>query len=190
MKFLGGSDRSLSAHARARGRAARHVVLAAIGALALGGLALTAGALDARVGADAAVHAQGDGEEHTELWVSGARNLAAWDATLLYDAAVISPTGVALGPFAPADSVQLAMDVRQQGRVLVGGYSSGDEAATGDGHLATVSFVRLDTRSPRLRLDRAGTGAYDAEGRSIAPPARIVIGGLAAPAVYLPLLER
>jgi hypothetical protein len=163
-------------------------LLIACGALSLAAAIALAPA--AAPSLEGAALAQGGEAFEARLQVSGARELAAFDATLVFDAEVISPTGVIGGDFLPEGSALLPLRADEPGRLVVGIYNPAGKTVTGDGHLATVTFQRLAARSPRLRLVGEESGAYDASGKSIAPPARIVIGGLPPQRLLLPWLRR
>ena len=156
-------------------------------------LLLTAGVLTAaRLPGDGAAplaRAQ-EGEFEARLQVSGASELAAFDATLLFDAEVLSPTALLAGDFLPEGAELLALRAAAPGRVVVGAYSPHGETVTGDGLVATVTFARLASRSPRLRLDAAESGLYDATGSRLGPPARLLIGGMPPARLLLPWLAR
>lgn len=161
--------------------------------------ALAAAALIALAAAARAVAAPEDGarpsgaRQAEELVVTvdiaGAEGLAAFDATLRFDPAVVAVASVVPGDALPAGSTWIEPLPDEDDGVFFGSYREGDGPPGRDGTLAVVTFDVLGPGAPAIRLDRSGSGAYDAAGASLVPPARMTLGGLAPPPIYLPFGE-
>jgi len=172
------------------------------------GVAVTAPAAGA-VGAGS-VSAARDGHSESaaprvaRLDVTGALEMAGFDAVVLYDTAVLSPTRVALGPFAPDGSVILGPEYRLRdafdgdengrqddgsamGEVVFGSYSAWGRVVSGDGMVATVTFVAVGRGDAGLALDEQFTTGFGVDGTR--QDALFVIGLAPAP-IYLPLAAR
>ncbi len=99
--------------------------------------------------------------------VTDARDLAAFEATISYDPAVISPTAIVAGPFLPSGSVLLPPDNHASGRLAIGSYSLGGHVASGDGVLATVGFAVLRGGTPDLELELGSSGVFGRHGQPV-----------------------
>lgn len=165
----------------------RKLSLAPRGLVPALGLALALAALlTASLPAERA-RAQAD-ELQVDLLIERAEGLAAFDAEIRYDPALLAPSGLAPGAFLPEGSEMLGPETPEKGRVLIGSYSTGEDAASGDGTLAMLRFEVLGEGDPGLELVAAASGAYDKSGASISPPARIFLEGSApeTATIYLP----
>jgi hypothetical protein len=91
------------------------------------------------------------------LYIENAIEMQRWEAVVVYDPSVITPTGqVAFTLF--LRGAALAPDFRE-GRLILRGLSV-DEPASGDGWLAFIEFVAL----------RPGTGQLELEDTSVLSP--------------------
>ncbi len=123
-------------------------------------------------------------ELEVQVTVRDAEDLAAFEAALVFDPDVVSPTSVTLGEFVPAESHGLPPDDVHAGKLTLGSFNASGRTANGDGVLAVVAFERYAEGDPGFRLDPVRTGAFDTFGLRL--DAKI---GLAAPgAVFLPHL--
>lgn len=125
-----------------------------------------------------------------DVVIDGAAGLAAFDATLRFDPAVVAVDSVTVGDALPAGSTWLGPTPDGDDGVVFGSYHEGAGPAGGDGTLATATFRVLGPGAPAIRLDRGGSGAYDSNGASIVPPARLALRGAPAEAIYLPYAMR
>jgi len=123
---------------------------------------------------DVAVHAE------------GAVGLAAFEATLRFDPAVVLPVGVRLGDFAPAGSTPLQAREPAGGSLVIGSYNASGQAASGAGALAVVTFEAVADGKPEITLDGETTGAFDQVGRAL--PAALSLRLPGGP-IYLPKLD-
>lgn len=160
--------------------------------LALGAALIALAAAGARVlaapsDATAPAGALQAGELVVTVDVAGAEGLAAFDATLRYDPAVVAVASVAPGDALPEGSTWIEPLPDGDDGVFFGSYVEGDGPSGRDGTLAVVTFTVLGPGSPAIRLDRSGSGAYDAAGAALVPPARMTLGGLAPPPIFLPI---
>lgn len=133
------------------------------------------------------------GETFTvELRVVDAEGLAAFDAEIRYDPTRVEPRGLTGGDFLPEGSEMLGPVLVEPDRLRVGSFATGGQTSTGGGVLAVLTFQRLGHETGELSLVAERSGAYDATGASIAPPARLALGdGPATTArVYLPIAAR
>ena len=121
-----------------------------------------------------------------ELLISDAQGLASFEATILYDSDVISPTLITLGPMVPSDSVPLGPNYDETGAVSFGSYNATGATTDGDGILATARFVATAPGVTDLRLDPRATGATDTLGVALDAP--ISLGY--ARAIFVPLVRR
>lgn len=177
-------------HARRSARRALRVALASFALFAAGlVVAGTSSASSALADAPGARPLQ-DEPIVVDVVIAGAEGLAAFDATLRFDPAVVAVESVTAGDALPADSTWLDPVPDGEDGVVFGSYRAGPGAAGRDGTLATATFRVLGPGAPAIRLDRAGSGAYDAAGASIVPPARLTLAGAAAPPIYLPYAMR
>ncbi len=102
------------------------------------------------------------------LAVQDAADMAAFEATIRFDPAVISPTAVISGPFLPPGSVLLPTDARAPGTLAIGSYSLGERESSGDGVLAIVRFSVLSRAPAGLALDPTGSGIFGRHGQPVA----------------------
>jgi len=134
-----------------------------------------------------------DSEIVVNLAIEGtesAEGLAAFDATVRFDPAVVAVEGVAPGDALPEGSDWLDPVPDGDDGVFFGSYHEGDGPPGRDGTLATLTFRVLGSGAANIRLDRSASGAYDASGGSIVPPARMALVGLPVAPIYLPVGRR
>ena len=162
----------------------------AAASVALMGAALSASLALAAPSGRWTVHPDQTGTLTVTLDGKGASGLAAFDATVRYNPAVVAVASIAPGDALPEGSEWLDAVPDGDDGVFFGSYRAGDGADGGDGTLATLTFDVLGPGAHAIRLDPDGSGAYDASGASIAPPARLSLGGLAPPPIYLPFGNR
>lgn len=117
--------------------------------------------------------------------IRGALGLAAFEATVRFDPAVVRPTGVTMGEFLPPDSQPLGPDESEPGRLAFGSYNAGGNDASGSGILAVVTFEVLANGDPAFQLDSARSGAFDMYGVALETAVELTSG---VP-IYLPVLE-
>lgn len=131
--------------------------------------------------------AQGGGEEHVvTITARNAVGLAAFDATLLYDPAIVSFVQIRPGDFLPDGSAMLGPEVDGAGRVSFGAFSPSGATVDGGGTLAEAIFTVTGDGEPDLRFDMAGSGLYDAVGAPLGSPARLSAAGVSLEAIYMP----
>jgi hypothetical protein len=160
----------------------------AASALLLGtALARTAG-LDGEPGSTQGAVGAGD-HLTVSVRVEGAQGLAAFEAGLRFDPAVVRPAGIRLGAAAPHGSTPLedqrASDVRA-GSLALGAYNAAGRSLTGAGTLAVVSLEAIADGDPGLGLDEEATAAFDRQGMPIQATFSLREGG---ELVYLPSLN-
>jgi hypothetical protein len=98
-----------------------------------------------------------------QLDVSGAEQLAAFEATLAYDPQSLRLGDIAYGALVPDGSGYLGPSDDGAGRVAIGSYNSIGETSSGSGTLAILSFEILDGGPSRrgVALVHSSTAAFD-----------------------------
>lgn len=121
---------------------------------------------------------------------SAVGGMAAFEATLRFDPTAIRILGVEPGDLLPTGHVPLGPS-GPAGELSIGAATAGTRPITGTGRVAAIRYQRLrGPQPPRVRLDRAGTGVFDASGARLGPPAAVRIEGALIEAVWLPWGER
>ncbi|MBK6769605.1 MAG: M20/M25/M40 family metallo-hydrolase [Ardenticatenales bacterium] len=127
--------------------------------------------------------------------VRAVAGMAAYEATLHYDPSAVQILGVEPGDFLAPDP--FALGPTGTAGVLALGAASASTASvstasvsttvTGTGRVATIHYQRLrGPQPPRLRVDHAATGTFDAAGVRLGPPAAVRIEGALVEAAWLP----
>ncbi|MCC7020101.1 MAG: M20/M25/M40 family metallo-hydrolase [Ardenticatenales bacterium] len=146
-----------------------------------------------------AVIAQSDGSEIAVL-VQAVAGMAAYEATLHYDPSAVRILGIERGDFLAPGQFVLG-PTGAAGTLALGAASAAaasDSTAspstavasttvTGTGRVATVRFQRLrGPQPPRLRVEQAATGTFDAAGVRLGPPAAVRFEGALVESAWLP----
>lgn len=124
-----------------------------------------------------------------DIVAADVRGLAAFEATLRYDPAAIQIVAVEPGDGAPAGA-QVLGPAGAAGTLAIGAVSPPAAAITGTHRVATVRYVRRGgPQPPRVTLEAAASGAFDARGVRLAPPAALRLAGALVAAAWLPWAE-
>lgn len=123
-----------------------------------------------------------------QVEIGAVENLAAFEAMLVYDPALLRPEGYELGRTLPAESTQLAPALPGPGRYAIGSYTALNRAGTGPGVVARVQFEALADGRAEVSLDPTASGAFDFRGASLAAP--LTLTWQRGATVYLPRVAK
>lgn len=119
-----------------------------------------------------------------QVEIGAVEDLAAFEAMLIFDPALLRPGGYWLERTLPVGSQQLPPARPSPGRYAIGSFTPLNRTGTGPGILARVVFEAIASGTAEVSLDPSASGAFDRFGGSLAAPLKLT--WQRGPTVYLP----